>query len=30
MLPFARQLEHLGYAGLQAENISTLPARGEH
>ncbi|MBM4302087.1 MAG: radical SAM/Cys-rich domain protein [Deltaproteobacteria bacterium] len=24
MLPFARQLEHLGYAGLKAENVSTL------
>ena len=24
MLPFARQLEYLGYAGLQAENFSTL------
>src|SRR5665647_1093713 len=24
MLPFARQLEHLGYADLNAENLSTL------
>ena len=24
MLPFARQLEHLGYADLKAENVSTL------